>query len=116
MIHNVHKLYVTPGLLWRDDLDKAQLKFSPVVLLVDSVDTPLGSVPNEPVLVVVDTDIKLPPRMAVSDRGRMVTKRKLENKIFQITRVGKWSPEEEELALCETVVEGAKLLPIMLTN
>lgn len=81
---------MAPGLLWRDDFGedclcqyKAQLKFNRVVLLVDSVDTPLGSVPNEPVLVVVNIDIKLPSRMVVSDRGRLVTKRKLENKIFQ---------------------------------
>lgn len=43
-------------------------------------------------------------------------KKKSESKVFQITPVEKYSPEEEELALCQTVLEGAENLPIMLTN
>lgn len=55
-----------------------------------------------------DTDIKLPSRKAVSGRGRLVTKRKFECKLFQITPVGKYRPEEEEVVYIETVVEGER--------
>lgn len=95
---------------------RIQLKFNPAVLLVFGVYISLGRVPNEPVLVVVDTDKKLPSGRAISGRGRLVTKRKLEGKIFQIAPVGKYSPKEKEVALCEVVVLGAEVVPIMLTN
>lgn len=52
----------------------------------------LGSVPIEPVSVVVDIDIKLPPTTAVSGRGKLITKRK-------------YRPEE-----------GAEIVPTMSTN
>lgn len=74
---------------------------------------PLGNVLSESVLVVLDTDIT---RTVVSGRGRLVTNRKLEGKAFQIVPVGKYSPKEEEVALCEVVVEGAEIGPIILNN
>lgn len=51
---------------------KAQIKFNLAVLTINDVETPLGSASDQPVLVVINTDIKLPPRTTVSSRGRIV--------------------------------------------
>lgn len=67
---------------------------------VDRVAIPLKSIPSELVSVVIDTDIKLPPRMAVSGRSRFVMKRKLESKLCQIAPARKYRLEEEESSLC----------------
>lgn len=93
---------------------RAHLKFDSAVLLVDGMTIPLGSVPIEPVSVVFDTDIKLPPRTVVSCRGRLVRKRKLEGKLFQMAPARKYSPEEEEVNFVEAVVEGVDIVPIKL--
>lgn len=57
------------------------------------------------VSVVVD-DIKLPLKMAVSGRGRLVTRKRFGEGIYQITSVEEYSPEE--VALCEMVVENGR--------
>lgn len=66
---NVYKLYVTLDLcgeiIWVEDWlheHKVQTKFNPAVFIVNGVKTPLRSAPDNPLSVVVDTDIKLPPR------------------------------------------------------
>lgn len=122
--NNVQKLYVTPDIcgemiLGEDCLcqHKAQIKFNPAVLIVNGEQTPLGRAPDKPVSVVIDTDIKLPTRTAVSGSGRLVTKGKLGKGIFQITPVEKYSPEEEEkVALCEIVVDALFRVSIMFSN
>lgn len=75
----------------------------------------MGSTPDGSVVVVDDEDIKLPPRTAVSGRCRLVTKREMRKGVFQLAPA-KYSPEKEEVALCETVVEAAEIVPIMVTN
>lgn len=50
------------------------------MLAVNDAEIPLGTTPNEPVSVVVDPDIKLPPRTGVG---------KLGNGILQISPVKK---------------------------
>lgn len=80
------------------------------MLIVDCVATPLGSPPDGSVAVVVDEDIKLPTRTAVSDRARLVTEGKIEKGVFQL------NPEENKVTLCETVVKAAEVVTIMLIN
>lgn len=65
----------------------------------DRVEIALKSIP-----VLIDTDIKLPPRMAVSGGSRFVMKRKLESKLCQSAPARKCRLEEEEVAFVAVVV------------
>lgn len=76
----------------------------------------MGSTPDGSVAVVVDNDIKLPLRTAVSVISRLVTKEKVEVGIFQLTSAEKYSPVKDKLALCETIVEVAEVVLIILAN
>lgn len=67
-------------------------------------------------LVTIDADINIPPKTAVSGRDGLITNDTLGSKVFQITPVKKYSPEKEKVALWETVMEGAGIVLIMLTN
>lgn len=86
------------------------------MLIVDCVATPLGSPPDGSVAVVVDEDIKLPTRTAVSDRARLVTEGKIEKGVFQLIPIEEDNPEENKVTLCETVVKAAEVVTIMLIN
>lgn len=64
--NSVYKLHLTPDLYGEiisveDCLHehKFQKKFNPAVLIVNGVETPLVSAPENPLSVAVDTDIKL---------------------------------------------------------
>lgn len=88
-----------------------QVEFSPTVY-VNGVEMPLWSTPDRSALVVVDDDIKLPPRTAVSGRG---DKRASRRRSFS-TDPRKYSPEKGEVALCEFALDAPDVVPIMLAN
>lgn len=76
----------------------------------------MGSTPDGSVAVGVDKDINLPLRTAMSGTSRLVTKEKVEVGIFQLTSAKKYSPLKDKLALCETIVEVAEVVLIILAN
>lgn len=113
-----HDFYVTPN-FWemrsrgRIGYNKVHIEFNPAV---NAVRILLVGTPEDSVVVVTNEDIKLPPRTAVSSRGRLMTKEGIKEGVFQIVPVNRYSPEEDEVALCETVVGAAEVVPIMLAN
>lgn len=52
--------------------------------------------------------------MAASSRGRLLAEWEVKKEFLQLVVIGEDSAEENEVALCETVVEAAVLVPIML--
>lgn len=104
---DVQKFYVTADLcgvviLGEDWLHyhRSKIKFNPTILIVNGMDTLLGSSPDRSITVVAEDYIKLPPRTAVLDRSRLV--------------IGENA--KKEVALCETVVDAAEIMPIILAN
>lgn len=92
------------------------MEFNPTVLTVNGVKMPLESAPDRLALVVVDNDIKLPPRTAVSGGGRLVIKEEVRGGVIQLIPVEEYSHEKDKVALCETVVHVAEVVPIILAN
>lgn len=84
-----HRLYITPklcaGMILGEDWlhgHRAGIEFNPTVLVVNGVKMPLGDPPDRHVTVVAEEDIKLPPRAAVSGRGRLITREKVRSGIL----------------------------------
>lgn len=92
---------------------RKHIKFNHTVLIVNGIEMPLRDTPGESVVVVVDEDIKLPPRTAV--RCRLMIKEKFKEGVFQLTLADKYGSRKDKVPLCETIVEVAELV-IMLAN
>lgn len=65
---------------------------------------------------MVKEDIKLPPRTVVSEKGRLMTAKRMRKGTLQLVPVEGKGPEENEITLCEAVVEAAELVPITIVN
>ena len=122
-VDKFQKLYIAPGLcedvvLGEDWLKEcgAQLNFDPAVLTVGGVRVALGDSAGEPLPVILSEDVELPPRMAVSCVGRLGPSRKKRDKEYHIEPARGYKPEEEEVSLCEAVVKGSEVIPLILTN
>lgn len=94
---------------------RAGIKFNPTVLVVNGIRAILGSLLDRSMTVVAE-DIKLPPRTAVSGRGRLVTEEEMKKEDLQLVPIEGVDPEENEVALCEMVVEAAEIVTIMLVR
>lgn len=74
----------------------------------------LGSPPDWSASGVVNEDIKLPPRIAVSGKGRIVSTEGIREAVFKLTPIEEHSTEEGEV--CESVVDTTEVIPVMLAN
>lgn len=59
-----------------------RLEFNPTELVVNGIRARLGGPPEGPMTVVVEEDIKLPPRMVVSSKGRLVTGKEVKKDVL----------------------------------
>lgn len=82
---------------------------------MNGIRTILGSLLDRSMTVVAE-DIKLPPRTTVSGRGRLVTEEEMKKEDLQLVPIEGVDPEENEVALCEMVVEAAEIVTIMLVR
>ena len=85
-------------------------------MVLGGVEVPLGNEVEKKFLIVAQTEVKLPPRMAVSCEGRIDTVEKLMKEFYQITPTEKYDNGEEEVAMCSSVVEGRETVPLFLAN
>ena len=117
-----HTLYVAPELcteliLGEDWLKarKACLEFEPAKLILGEVEIPLGGQEKDKLIVVAKEDIQIPPRKAVSYEGRILNA-EVEGKIHRVAPIRKYEDSEEGITLCESVVQGREIIPVLIAN
>ena len=107
-------------ILGRDWLEgnKVHLSFNPVMLKLGGTEISLENCMNKESIVVTTEDLVIRPRTAVSCQGRLFPTEEQRRGTFQITPIDDSTREEEEVTLCESVVEvgGEGQIPIMLAN
>ena len=117
-----HTLYVAPGLcakliLGEDWLKarKACLEFEPTKLILGKVEVPLGGQERDTLIVVAKEDVKIPPRKMVSCEGRIINA-KLEGEIHRVAPIKEYNDSKEGITLCESVVQGKEIIPVLIAN
>ena len=66
--------------------------------------------------MVAQTDIKLPPRTTVSGEGEIVVEGALNNGLYQVIPTNGYDNNEGEVTVCSLLVNGARTVPLLLTN
>ena len=121
-IQTKHTLYVAPELcteliLGEDWLKarKACLEFEPAKLILGEVEVPLGEQEKDMLILVAKEDVQIPPRKMVSCEGRILNA-KLEGEIHQVAAIKKYDDSKEGITLCESVVQGKEIIPVLIAN
>ena len=117
------KVYVAPDLcgeliLGSDWLKqhKARIRFNPATLTLDGEEILLGENNYEQLPMVAQADIKLLPRTNVSGEGKIMVEGALNSGLYQVIPTDGYDNNEGEVTVCNSLVKGSRIVPLLLTN